>query len=79
MHRNDKVGKVCKVAAQGGVLVQSVGVVELGHYYPERFVDCRRWQRASKLGLDPPTDVQTLLEASGADSKYNSNIWDGRV
>lgn len=35
-----------------------------------------RWERASKLGMNPPSDVERLLRAGkvGGDS-----LWDGRV
>ncbi|KAI8468205.1 MAG: DNA polymerase delta subunit 4-like protein [Monoraphidium minutum] len=38
-----------------------------------------RWQRAARLGLEPPAEVGRVLEAAGADSPANSNIWRGRV
>ncbi|GBF91498.1 hypothetical protein Rsub_04238 [Raphidocelis subcapitata] len=38
-----------------------------------------RWERASRLGLQPPEEVRRILVAAGADSPANLNIWHGRV
>ncbi|KAJ8547127.1 hypothetical protein K7X08_010713 [Anisodus acutangulus] len=35
-----------------------------------------RWERAKKLGLNPPTDVERLLRSSKV---QNESLWDGRV
>ncbi|OIT30476.1 PREDICTED: uncharacterized protein LOC109209943 [Nicotiana attenuata] len=35
-----------------------------------------RWERAKKLGLNPPTDVERLLRSSKV---RNESLWDGRV
>eukprot|EP00850_Spirogloea_muscicola_P009715 SM000055S18249 [mRNA] locus=s55:360047:364810:+ [translate_table: standard] len=36
----------------------------------------QRWQRASKLGLDPPAHVRHLLEQAGGQPQC---LWEGRV
>jgi hypothetical protein len=38
-----------------------------------------RWERAAKLGLEPPVEVKAILEAAAADSPLHLNIWSGRV
>ncbi|XP_059292313.1 uncharacterized protein LOC132045726 [Lycium ferocissimum] len=35
-----------------------------------------RWERAKKLGLNPPTDVERLLRSSKV---RNESLWEGRV
>ena len=31
----------------------------------------RRWERAKRLGLDPPEEVKQIIERHGATSEYN--------
>jgi hypothetical protein len=38
-----------------------------------------RWERAARLGLEPPEDVKEILVAAGNDSPLNHNIWHNRV
>ncbi|CAI0395206.1 unnamed protein product [Linum tenue] len=35
-----------------------------------------RWQRAQRLGLDPPGDVKNLLDSGKTETK---SLWDDRV
>lgn len=36
-----------------------------------------RWERAQKLGLQPPPNVPNLIRAHGGEaSKFNINVWD---
>eukprot|EP01023_Acetabularia_acetabulum_P041759 TRINITY_DN408_c0_g1_i1.p3 TRINITY_DN408_c0_g1~~TRINITY_DN408_c0_g1_i1.p3 ORF type:complete len:106 (-),score=11.03 TRINITY_DN408_c0_g1_i1:337-654(-) len=38
-----------------------------------------RWNRAYKLGLNPPREIKQILENLEEDSKYKTCIWEGRV
>ncbi|MED6192888.1 hypothetical protein PIB30_013978 [Stylosanthes scabra] len=35
-----------------------------------------RWERAQKLGLNPPQEIQTLLKSAKVQSE---SLWDGRI
>jgi DNA polymerase delta subunit 4 len=39
----------------------------------------QRWERAAKLGLDPPMEIGRLLSQLPADDKKAANLWAGRV
>ena len=47
------------------------------------FFCSERWERASKLGLDPPESVQQILETLAGDTskgdKYEKCIREGRI
>jgi hypothetical protein len=38
-----------------------------------------RWERAQKLGLNPPLAVKEALEGLPADDPLQHSIWTGRV
>ena len=35
----------------------------------------QRWERAAKLGLDPPPEVPQLIQRHGADSMMNRDLF----
>ena len=38
-----------------------------------------RWERAAKLGLDPPKEIRDILERQAPGSSQLANLWSGRV
>ena len=38
-----------------------------------------RWERADRLGKQPPPNIKALIEENGTSTKYNQSIWEGRT